>query len=178
MSHQDAMAASVILEWLGTRRSNRMPWKKVSSLAKVFGANRITTALKNRISKSLQAYGVDLAPPLDNLGPDDTVSFCISSVNKASHVASYEAESWSVNLPSQIITWDVINMCDGGGEGQWLRCLKSTASGDRQFIWEGSSSRGIVGIVTYSGEMRNEGVYEGWGSFMPFTAPVSRRQLL
>jgi hypothetical protein len=172
------MAASAILEWLGTRRSDRRPWKKVSSLVQAFGAKRITTALKHRISMALRERGIELTPSLDYLESDDTVSFCISGANSADHVAGSEIERLSVHLPNQIITWDVINMGDGGSEGQWLRCLKSTHPGDRQFIWEGSSSRGIVGVVTYSGEMRNEGVYEGWGSFLPFAAPVSRRQLL
>jgi len=178
MNYRDVIAASAIREWLVTRESDRKPWKKVSSLARSFGAKRITNPLKQRISQSLREWGIELAPPLEDLGPNDTVSFCLSSGNNVSHAAIPEARSLSDRLPSQIITWDVINMGDGGSEGQWLRCLKSTAHGDRQFIWEGSSSRGIVGIVTYSGEMRNEGVYEGWGSFMPFAAPVSRRQLL
>jgi hypothetical protein len=35
-----------------------------------------------------------------------------------------------------------------------------------------------VGVVTYSGPIRNLGVYEGWGQFDPFPEPISRDNLL
>ena len=41
MSHKDEMAASVIMDWLGSRGSDRRPWKKVSSLARAYGAKRV-----------------------------------------------------------------------------------------------------------------------------------------
>ena len=184
MSHHDEMAASIILNWLGTRGSGQRPWKKVSSLARAYGAKRVTNALKHRISKSLRECGIELAPSLESLGPKDTVTFSLSAANRPAQVDSTDLDKFSSTLPDQIITWDVSNIDEAEGDdegevfGQWLRCLKTTQSGGRQFVWEGSSSRGIIGVVTYSGEMRNEGIYEGWGSYAPFPTPVSRRQLL
>ncbi len=184
MNNQDEMAAAVIMDWLGSRGSDRRPWKKVSSLARAYGAKRVTNTLKHRISRSLRECGIKLVPSLESLGPKDTVTFSLSVAIRPAQVDSTDLDEFSSTLPDQIITWDVSNIDagedDGEGEvfGQWLRCLKTTQSGDRQFVWEGSSSRGVIGIVTYSGEMRNEGIYEGWGSFVPFPTPVSRRQLL
>lgn len=71
----DEVAAAEILDWLRGRESDKMAWKKVASLAKLFGAKRVTTALKQRITTSLLALGVELDPPLAELGPEDRVSF-------------------------------------------------------------------------------------------------------
>jgi hypothetical protein len=178
MNTQDQVASRKIRDWLDSRTSARTAWKNVASLATAFGHKRLTISVKKRIINSLREEGIELEPSLDTLGPHDKVR--LSFVNGIEPVETelYEPSVYSDRLPNQIITWDVSNIGEEDGAGEWLRCLKLTISGDRQFIWEGSSRRGIIGIVTYSGQIRNKGVIEGWGVYESFSNSVSREQLL
>ena len=181
MNNRDELACAEIQEWLHSRESERTAWKKVSTLAAIFGVKRLTSAVKQRISDSLSEAGIDLEPSLDTLGPHDTVSFHLADGMDAEvSNPSESSAAYSDRLPSQIIVWDAPNIGEDDGVlvEQWLRCLKSTQAGDRQFIWEGSTYRGIVGLVTYSGAIRNEGVIEGWGIHTPFETTLSREALL
>jgi hypothetical protein len=153
-----------------------LAWKKVSSLAAEFGMQRLTHTGRKRMARALNVAGITLDPPLEELNLHDTVHLYREEGQVSEEVD--QTLTHSDRLPDQIITWDVSNIGDADGLGEWLRCLKSTQPGDRQFIWEGSSQRGIVGVVTYSGPIRNLGVYEGWGQFDPFPEPISRDNLL
>jgi hypothetical protein len=81
--------------------------------------------------------------------------------------------------PSQLTAWWEFNWSgsdESGPDGEWLRCLKATREGDRQFIWSGDALRGIV---TFSGWVRDcGGFYEGWASLARLARPVTRTQLL
>lgn len=78
-----------------------------------------------------------------------------------------------------MITWHEFNWTgdgDSGDAGEWLRCLKATVAGDRQFVWSGKA---ISGVVTFAGWVRDcDGFYEGWGGVLHLPRPVPREELL
>jgi hypothetical protein len=162
---KDLAAARTIEEWCLARTSTRVAWKRVGNLASIFGFSRLTRAARQRLTVALAEKGLFLDPPLDGLSSRDIVH--IHRVETLSSSLDEPIPSTSDRLPDQIIAWDVSNMGDGDGVGEWLRCLKGTKLGDRQFIWESSSHRGIVGVVTYAGHVRHQSGYEAWGSFEP-----------
>lgn len=178
MQKRDQIASQQILGWMETRKSNKVAWKKVSSLAALFGIRRLTASTRERITLSLQSEGVELATPLDGLGPNDTVHFKREGI-PCENTGDDELISFSNRLPNQIIAWDAMNIDEEADDcEQWLRCLKNTERGDRQFVWEASGRRSIVGIVTFSGRTRNKGVHEGWGIHQTFERPITRDDLL
>lgn len=178
MQNHDMVAAGKIKSWLETRASNRPAWKKVSSLAATFRVRRLTASAKKRIVEALAIAGIDLDPAIENLGLTDTVLFHLVESENWLANDSLPEELTSEDLPNQITTWDASNFGEPDGYGQWLPCLKTTLRGDRQFIWEGSSGRGIVGIVTYSGEIRNAGGWKGWGVYEEFQDCLTHQHLL
>ena len=181
MATPDQIAAEKIKKWLVSRDSARTAWKKTANLAAAFGAKRLTSMVRQRITDALAGVGIELEPALDTLGPNDTVNLHLESDQGAFSSELGEATGYSEFLPNQIIAWDASNIAEDAGlneSGEWLRCLKATQAGDRQFIWESSSKRGIIGMVTYSGILRNEGAIEGWGIYMGLENPVSREELL
>ena len=89
------------------------------------------------MAEALQEVGLLLDPSLETLGPDDTVR--LHQRGETIQEVDDCPPTHSDRLPNQIITWDASNMGDADGTGEWLRCLKSTQPGDRQFVWEGSS---------------------------------------
>lgn len=178
MLNRDNAAVEKIRAWLATRESERVAWKKVSSLAQTFGLERLTTKRKQRISLAMAEAGIELEPALQELGPEDTVSFRLAERAEARLSPVAEGGTHTARLPNQIITWDPANIGEDDGTEQWLYCLKATGRGDRQLVWEGGSKRGIVGMVTFSGQIRNKGVIEGWGRHESFQTPITREQLL
>lgn len=92
-------------------------------------------------------------------------------------------------LPKQVCTWlpERSGFEPEHGEaiasdGQWLYCLKFTAPGDRQVVWQGSRGAGIVAVVDFNGEVRRRrhpedgrpmGKYEGWGRITSLNEPIS-----
>jgi len=78
MNYQNEMACTKIQEWLESRESERTAWKRVSSLAALFGAKRLTSSVKNRITSALLHIGIRLEPPLSGLGLPD-VNYISSS---------------------------------------------------------------------------------------------------
>jgi len=179
MGCRDQEASSKIRTWLESRESRKTPWKKVSSLAASFSIKRLTPAGKQRITESLLGFGVELLTPLDALRLQDIVQFRLSGEMDRSVDEAGESDDYSDRSPNQIIAWDAMNIDEDIQDPveQWLRCLKSTVAGDRQLVWEASAKRGIVGIVTYSGHIRNNGVIEGWGIHHSFSRPISRENL-
>lgn len=168
---KDEVATQKILAWLEARDSTRPAWKRVSSLARSFGILRLTQAGKGRITEALTQAGIRLDPPLEVLGPGDRVQLLLDETQAPT---SLGPGSPSGRLPNQIMVWHEENMSEGDDPfGQWLSCLRSTEAGDRQFIWQGSSGRGIVALVTFSGVLRNEGAIEGWASYFGFESPLS-----
>jgi hypothetical protein len=74
--------------------------------------------------------------------------------------------------------WNPGNYSHPGGEpseGQWLYCLKTTRPGDRQVVWLGKGSAGIVAVVDFNGAVRLRGsgrLYEGWGRVTELRKPI------
>ena len=178
MPKNDQAAAERIKNWLETRTSARLPWKRVSRLARGFGLKRLTSSGKQRISDALASVGIELEPSLQDLKHDDVVRFKLGQDIPSAHIKGTHFPTEMDRLPSQIITWDASNIGEDDGTEQWLPCLKATIRGDRQFIWEGGTKRGIVGMVTFSGQLRNKGRIEGWGRHDSFQHPISREELL
>lgn len=177
MLSRDDVAVERIKAWLTNRASERTAWKKVSSLAQTFGLLRLTAKGKERISLALAEAGIELEPALQDLYPEDTVSFRWVDSTEARRSPVAEGGTTTARLPNQIITWDPANIGEDDGTEQWLHCLKATGRGDRQLVWEGGTKRGIVGLVTFSGQTRNKGVIEGWGRHESLATPISREQL-
>jgi hypothetical protein len=185
MQNRDQVAAARLRAWLEARESERVAWKKVASLASTFGVKRLTTAAKQRITIALQEAGLEPQPPLDDLSQQDTVRLhLVSSCNPGNQV-NRRANKYSDKLPDQLSTWqqkympDEEDLVGDDPAGTYLRCLKSAPHGSRQFLWEGSSKRGIVGIVTFSNHEQNEGpIYERSGLIKLFHPTVTREQLL
>ena len=185
VSPEDLAIAASIRTWLENRQSNRTAWKKVTNLASAFGTKRLTGGVKRRMAEALGAAGITLNPPLEDLGRLDTVTFELESPEPEGQFETDVDTGFSDQLPGQIIAWHQQNIAeeafsdDEPDAGEYLRCLKSTPWGARQFVWEGSSDRGIVGVVTFGDHLRNVGpVYEKWGAFTPLPSPISRAKLL
>lgn len=89
------------------------------------------------------------------------------------------ATAFSDRRPSQMMAWWEHNFTgsgDSGHYGEWLRCLKSTRTGDRQLVWSGGA---IAAVVTFAGWIRGEDrLIEGWGAITRLGQPVDRDQLL
>lgn len=186
MEPQDQIAGEKIREWLESRESERIAWKKISRLMVAFGGKRWTTSLKQRITNVFCQLSIQAEPPLETLGPKDIVYLSLLQLTGHSKAPQEHEEipEESNALPDQIAAWHQQNigeddLYDQSYSGQYLWCLKSTARGDRQFIWEGTSGRGIVGVVTYGDPQIQEGNrYARWGRFQMFPNPISRDRLL
>ena len=186
ISSEDLASAATIRAWLEGRQSERVAWKKLSSLAAAFGTKRLTQELKDRMTAALVSQGIELSISLNELGREDTVVLQLVRRKKRSGRTQAPNPATSDQLPAQLYTWHQSNITEEAfldnkdGGGQFLGSLKETPQGTRQFIWEGSSGRGIVGVVTFSGgRPRRVGRgYQQWGRFTPLPAPVSRAQLL
>lgn len=186
MDNRDQIACAKIKTWLESRKSERIAWKKISNLMSMFGAKRLTKSLKNKITDSLFANGIQIEPPMDELGPLDTIYLHSVNYSPVEDIPEETNESIEESdaLPNQIAAWHQQNIGDDDPDdqsftGQYLWCLKATTAGDRQIIWEGTSGRGIVGVVTYGDPQIQEGNrYARWGRFQMFTNPISRDRLL
>jgi len=186
VSAEDLANAAALRAWLEARSSDRAAWKKLSNLAAVFGAKRLTEDVKRRMTEALLAQGITLSADLNDLDRHDTVVLQLGPRQRRVKSLSPKSSTDSDQLPDQIIAWHQHNIAeeafseDDIDSGEYLRCLKSTPRGGRQFVWEGSSGRGIVGVVTFGGGTpRHAGTaYEKWGSFVPLHTPLSREQLL
>ena len=161
----DIEAALSLRAWAVERPVAR---KRARTVAGAFGRKRLTQTAREVIDEAVAAVGLELSPSILECGIEDWL------------VLTASADSLSSDqLPSQMVTWHEHNWTGSdtdGSVGEWLRCLKATVRGDRQFIWSGGQ---IAGIVTYSGWMRpGVGFYEGWGSAMRLPSPVPRSRLL
>lgn len=80
-------------------------------------------------------------------------------------------------LPRQAITWHPQNIgaWEGPPQPEFLRCLKATAPGDRQVVWEGAQGRGLVAVVDFGEPLRRtrSGAYERWAVVSFLDSPVS-----
>lgn len=133
------------------------------------------------LAEALGAAGITLNPPLEDLGRLDAVTFELEASEPEGQCEPIADTDFSDQLPGQIIAWHQQNIAeeafseDETGAVEYLRCLKSTPWGARQFVWEGSSDRGIVGVVTFGEHLRNVGpVYEKWGPSRPCLPGKSR----
>lgn len=186
MNPKDQTTVEKIRDWLESRASERVAWKRISSLMSAFSAKRWTSSLKLRMNSAFSEFGILADPPLETLGPKDTVYLSLRKLAESLDDPQEDdgfAEESDV-LPNQIAAWHQQNIGDDDPDdhefrGQYLQCLKATAKGDRQFVWEGTSGRGIVGVVTYGEPLIQEGNrYARWGRCQLFPKPIPPEKLL
>lgn len=165
MPQADLGVAAELRVWAEGRSKAR---KRARSVAAAFGRTNLTRHARGQIDDALQAVGVQSQPSLLTCGRDDWVELVVVGESPR-----------SAALPTQIVTWHEHNWTgdgDSGSAGEWLRCLRSTRSHERQLIWSGAT---VAGIVTFAGWIRRgEGFYEGWGSLSRLPTSIDRAALL
>jgi hypothetical protein len=164
LSREDLEAGVKLRAWVEARPVAR---KRARSVATAFGWTRLTRKARTAIAAVARAVGLEFDPSITTCDADDWV--VITSVGDP---------VTSDKPASQIVTWHSHNWTgsgDSGPTGEWLRCLRATRRGDRQFIWFDSQ---VAGVVTYAGWVRaGDGFYEGWGSVARLSRPVPRQAL-
>ena len=178
----DLNVATTLATWLEDRDSERQAWKKVSSLMALFRAQRWTSHLQARIGIALEKVDIETDPSLSTLTAKDTVRFRFRTGLKTPEDDSSSGD-FSDQMPSLIAAWHDHNIVEDPEEknpyGQFLWCLKDTEPGARMFVWEATSGRGIVGVVTFGHAWFREGrQYARWGKLRLFPRPIPREQLL